>query len=95
VSIVGIDHVQVAAPTGCEKAARRFYGELLDLPELPKPPALAARGGAWFAAGEQQVHLGVEAAFSPARKAHPALRVTKDALDALAARLAEAGFQPA
>jgi catechol 2,3-dioxygenase-like lactoylglutathione lyase family enzyme len=94
-SVVGIDHVQVAAPAGCEEAARRFYGELLDLPELLKPLALAARGGAWFAVGTQQVHVGVEDAFSPARKAHPALRVTENALDALAKRLAEAGFPPA
>jgi len=24
--IVGLDHVQVAAPVGCEDEARRFYG---------------------------------------------------------------------
>jgi membrane dipeptidase len=44
-AIVGLDHVQVAAPPGCEADARRFYGAVLDLPELPKPEALAARGG--------------------------------------------------
>jgi hypothetical protein len=30
-SVVGIDHVQVAAPRGCETEARRFYGTLLGL----------------------------------------------------------------
>jgi catechol 2,3-dioxygenase-like lactoylglutathione lyase family enzyme len=58
--IVGIDHVQVAAPPDCEEAARRFYGELLGLPEVPKPAALAARGGVWFACGAQQLHVGIE-----------------------------------
>jgi catechol 2,3-dioxygenase-like lactoylglutathione lyase family enzyme len=57
--------------------------------ELAKPPALAARGGCWFRAGEVEVHLGVDQDFVPARKAHPGLLVA--GLDALAARLAEAG----
>lgn len=90
-SIVGIDHVQVAAPKGCEDQARRFYGELLGLPEIPKPAALAARGGVWFQVGDQQLHVGVEEPFAPAGKAHPALRVTPAGLDVLAGRLAAAG----
>ena len=90
-SILGIDHVQLAAPAGCEAQARRFYGELLGLPEIPKPAALQARGGAWFQAGDQQLHIGVEEPFAPARKAHPALRVAAAGLDALAERLAAAG----
>jgi catechol 2,3-dioxygenase-like lactoylglutathione lyase family enzyme len=92
VPIEGLDHVQVAAPPGCETEARRFYGELLGLEELPKPPALAARGGAWFACGAQQLHVGVDQDFEPARKAHPALRLADAGeLDALAERLAYAG----
>ena len=74
--IAGLDHVQVAAPPGCEAEARAFYGRLLGLEELEKPPALAARGGAWFACGAQQLHVGVAADFTPATKAHPGLRVT-------------------
>jgi hypothetical protein len=46
VPITAVDHVQLAAPPGCEDAARRFFGELLGLRELEKPAALAARGGA-------------------------------------------------
>ena len=57
--ITGLDHVQVAAPPGCEADARRFYGELLGLPELRKPEPLRAAGGAWFALGAQQLHVGV------------------------------------
>jgi catechol 2,3-dioxygenase-like lactoylglutathione lyase family enzyme len=91
VGILGIDHVQLAAPPGCEDEARRFYGELLGLPEVPKPPALRARGGVWFSAGQQQLHIGVEEPFGPARKAHPALLVAAGGLDALAGRLLAAG----
>ena len=72
----GIDHVQLAAPAGCEDAARRFFGELLGLAELEKPESLKSRGGVWFRVGAQQLHVGVEAAFSPARKAHPAFSVS-------------------
>ena len=89
--VLGIDHVQVAAPAGSEAEARRFYGELLGLAELEKPPALRARGGVWFACGAQQLHIGISEPFTPADKAHPALRVRLAELDGLAARLAEAG----
>lgn len=89
-----IDHVQLAAPAGCEDEARRFYGAVLGLAEIEKPPLLAARGGAWFAVGDRQLHIGVEAEFVSARKAHPALRlIDRAALEALAARLAEAGVE--
>jgi catechol 2,3-dioxygenase-like lactoylglutathione lyase family enzyme len=94
VPIAGLDHVQVAAPPGCEADARRFYGGILGLAELPKPPELAARGGAWFALGSgQQLHVGVEEDFAPARKAHPALVVSGGGLEALAERLVAAGCE--
>src|SRR6201996_3583042 len=89
-SEVELDHVQIAAPEGCEEAARRFFGEFLGLEEIEKPEPLRARGGAWFALGERQLHVGVEADFEPARKAHPALRVEAAELDDLATRLAAA-----
>jgi catechol 2,3-dioxygenase-like lactoylglutathione lyase family enzyme len=91
VGITGIDHVQLAAPPGCEEQAREFYGGLLGLPEIDKPPSLKGRGGAWFACGAQQLHVGVQQPHRPAAKAHPALRVASGCLDALAARLGEAG----
>jgi GNAT superfamily N-acetyltransferase len=89
--IARIDHVQVAAPPGGEEAARAFYGELLGLDELPKPERLRTRGGVWFAVGDEQLHVGIEDPFAPARKAHPALTVPRaDDLRALADRLAAA-----
>ena len=74
-TITALHHVQLAMPQGEEDAARRFYGQLLGLMEVPKPTALAKRGGCWFESGDVRVHLGVEADFCPARKAHPAFQV--------------------
>jgi catechol 2,3-dioxygenase-like lactoylglutathione lyase family enzyme len=88
--ILGIDHVQVAMPAGGEEAARRFYGDVLGFEEVPKPTVLAGRGGAWFRSGTVHLHLGVEADFRPARKAHPALRV--EGLTALIVRCVNGGF---
>ncbi len=89
--LIGLDHVQLAAPKGCEAAARYFYGELLGLQEVPKPATLEGRGGVWFALGAQGLHIGVEEPFRPAQKAHPTLLVRDVA--ALAARLEAAGVQ--
>ena len=84
-----IDHVQVAGPPGCEVAARAFYGDLLGLREIPKPPRLAARGGVWFQLGPQELHVGIEEEFRPALKAHPAFTCVDP--DALAAALEASG----
>jgi catechol 2,3-dioxygenase-like lactoylglutathione lyase family enzyme len=73
--VVRVDHLQIAAPEGCESAARDFYGSILGMKEIEKPPALRARGGCWFQCGSQQVHIGVERNFHPAKKAHPAFAV--------------------
>ncbi|MFC0205365.1 VOC family protein [Novosphingobium soli] len=71
-----IDHVQLAMPPGGEDEARAFYADALGIPEIPKPPHLAVRGGCWFERGALKVHLGVEKDFRAARKAHPAFIVT-------------------
>jgi predicted enzyme related to lactoylglutathione lyase len=89
VTVRGVDHIQLAIPAGGEVDAERFWCGVLGFRRLPKPAPLAARGGAWFAAGDVQVHVGVEDPHVPARKAHPAFVV--DDLDAVAARLAAAG----
>ena len=72
----GIDHVQLAIPRDGEDAARDFFVGVLGMTEVPKPPKLAARGGAWFRAGTVEIHVGVEDDFVPARTAHPALLVS-------------------
>ena len=78
-------------PKGGEAQARQFYGELLGLVEIPKPANLAARGGLWFHCGSIQLHLGVEADFRAAKKAHPALLV--EDLGALLGALKKAGYE--
>ena len=90
--VTGLHHVQVAAPPGCEQEARAFYGDLLQLREIEKPPLLAVRGGCWFSLGDGELHVGVEDPFKPATKAHPALLVgSMTALEELAASLAAEG----
>ena len=87
---IDLDHVLVAIPPGSEAEGRAFYSGVLGLEEIPKPASLEAMGGAWFQLGNAQLHLGVEADFRPARKAHPAFRVAD--VDAAAARCAAAGL---
>ena len=74
-SILGVNHVQIEAPAGCEDAARAFFGELLGMVEIEKPANLRGRGGVWFACGAQQIHIGIVMDFVPRRKGHPALEV--------------------
>ena len=93
---IALHHVQVACPPGGEAAARRFYADTLGLTEVAKPVALRARGGAWFRGYDErgavtaELHVGVEAPMTPARKAHPAFVV--DDLDRVASALRAAGF---
>ena len=89
--IVGVDHVQLAIPAGAEDEAVRFYGGLLGLVQVPKPPELARRGGCWFEGDGVRVHLGIDDPFVPARKAHPGF-VVRD-LDALVDRFIAAGVE--
>jgi catechol 2,3-dioxygenase-like lactoylglutathione lyase family enzyme len=89
--IVGVDHIQLAMPAGGEGKARAFYAGLMGVPEVPKPAALAARGGAWFESPQVKIHLGVDHEFRPARKAHPGLLV--EGLSELTARLRSAGYE--
>src|SRR5207248_8119124 len=91
VTTYALDHVQLAMPANREAEARLFYGSLLGLTEISKPPNLAARGGAWFQCGSIQIHLGVEADFRPAKKAHPAFLVAD--LGRMTDNLLQAGFK--
>jgi catechol 2,3-dioxygenase-like lactoylglutathione lyase family enzyme len=85
-----IHHVQLACPPGSEDISRAFYGGVLGLDEIAKPPVLAKRGGCWFRGHGFELHLGVEADFRPARKAHPALLVS--GIEEWAERLSAAGY---
>lgn len=74
--IQGLHHIQLAGPPNCEEEARLFYHHILGLTEIPNPPKLAMRGGVWFVLGSQEIHIGIEEPFTPAKKAHPAFTVT-------------------
>ena len=87
--IVRLDHVQLAMPRGGEAEAVAFYEGRLGIPQVQKPPHLAARGGCWFERGDLKVHLGVEDGFRPATKAHPAFVV--EGVRDLARALSEGG----
>lgn len=89
--IIGVDHFQLAMPHGGEDHARRFWVELMGLDEVAKPAHLAVNGGCWFEGEGVAVHCGVEDAFLPAKRAHPALLVAD--LDLLVARIRDAGVE--
>lgn len=89
--ITSFDHILLEMPPGQEDRARAFYGSLLGLREVAKPPSLAARGGCWFAIGRITVHLGVQRDFVPAKKAHPAFTATD--LGELREQLLSAGHE--
>ncbi len=88
-----VHHIQLAAPPGSEPESRAFWVDQLGFLELEKPPALQARGGIWVRADNLEIHIGIEADFRPAKKAHPGIVVHQ--IDVLAQRFAEAGITPA
>ena len=91
VTVIRIDHVQLAMPAGREAEAVAFYEGVLGIPQVPKPGHLAVRGGCWFERGDLKVHLGVERDFRPANKAHPAFIV--DDVRSIASAALVAGFE--
>jgi catechol 2,3-dioxygenase-like lactoylglutathione lyase family enzyme len=91
VTVIRLDHVQLAMPAGREADAVTFYEGLLGIPQVPKPDHLAVRGGCWFERGDLKVHLGVEFDFHPATKAHPAFIV--DDVRSIASDALVAGFE--
>lgn len=90
-TILSVDHVQLAMPIGEEDLARSFYVNVLGFIEVPKPSELAKRGGAWFESGKVQLHLGIELDFHPTRKAHPAFIV--DDLDVIITKVKQAHYE--
>ena len=90
--IAGIHHIQLAMPIGGEQILHvSSCSHLFGIPEVPKPADLLKRGGVWFESTEVRIHLGVEADFRPARKAHPGLLVRD--LPKLIERLRKAGLE--
>lgn len=55
-----LHHVNVTVPKALETAAKHFYGVVMGMTEVPKPPESRGRGGAWYQLGQLQLHLSVE-----------------------------------
>ena len=73
--LTGIDHIQIAAPTGSEDAARKFYGELLGMEEIPKPENLKGTRRMLVPLWLTRSAYRYTADFMPAKKAHPGFTV--------------------
>lgn len=74
--IKGLHHAQITIPKGAEEEGRKFYCDILGLPEIEKPDALQGRGGFWLQVGDRQVHVGTEDGVErKASKAHLAYQV--------------------
>jgi catechol 2,3-dioxygenase-like lactoylglutathione lyase family enzyme len=58
--VVAFGHVNVTVPANAEAAAKKFYGNVLGLRELSKPPGTRQNLGAWYELGGVQLHLSVE-----------------------------------
>lgn len=88
--IVRLHHVQITIPKGAEAEGRKFYCDLLGLPEIEKPEELKGRGGFWLQVGDRQVHVGTEDGVDRyTTKAHIAYEV--DDLEALRQKLRQGG----
>jgi catechol 2,3-dioxygenase-like lactoylglutathione lyase family enzyme len=90
--ITSVHHVQVSIPVGAEDQARSFYCGVLGLKEIPKPEALAGRGGFWLELDGFQIHFGTEDGVERSKsKAHVAYRV--EGLERWRQKLSNAGFE--
>ena len=60
IGITRVNHVNVTVPAAREADARHFYGLVLGLQQIPKPPGPRQNIGAWYELGETQLHLSIE-----------------------------------
>lgn len=57
--VTALHHVNVTVPAEFESATKEFYGSVLGLQQIPKPPT-SRPSGAWYQIGDLQLHLSVE-----------------------------------
>ena len=92
-SIAGLHHVAIPYPVGADAKALAFYGGILGLTKLDKPAGLQRDGGLWFGLADgRQIHLQADPQFTPLTRPHPAFAC--EDIEAIAAKLAEAGHSP-
>lgn len=68
-----LDHVAIMIPAGKKEEARAFYGNTLQLTEIP---GNHPRGAIWFEIADVQLHLVEEGTDTPLSGRHPAFEVT-------------------
>ena len=90
-SVKALNHVALVIDD-LEKATQ-FYGGLLGLEEIERPPEVKTGGmaGAWYALGDRQLHLMVMAEISGSSARHFAIEI--DGMDALVEQLKTGGFE--
>src|SRR5687767_3186382 len=90
--ITRVHHVHITVPKNEEAEARRFYCDVVGMPELEKPDSLKSCGGFWVEVSGQQVHIGTEDGVDRrASKAHIAYQVSD--LDRWKAKLIAEGIE--
>ena len=57
--VIALHHVNVTVRAEQEAAAKDFYGSILGLKQIPKPPT-SRQSGAWYQIGATQLHLSVD-----------------------------------
>ena len=89
--VTALHHVNVTVPPELEQATKEFYGRVLGLPQVPKPPT-SRQSGAWFQIGPNQLHLSVDnEERGPLSSRHVCFAVRD--LTAAEARFREAGVE--
>ena len=92
ISITSLQHVNVRVQPALEAEAKNFYGSLLGLTEVAKPPEAKQRGGAWYQLGSVQLHLSRDAgADNEGSKRHICFHVAN--LEEAKNHLANAGIE--
>jgi catechol 2,3-dioxygenase-like lactoylglutathione lyase family enzyme len=73
--VIALDHISMCIPAGGEDRARAFFTGVLGIGEIAKPRDGNRMDGCWFDLGAQQLHMLVDDAFAPEKRAHIALTV--------------------
>ena len=69
-----LNHIMLCIPEGREEDARKFYGQVLGLPELTDMGYPLPNGAIWFQMGDIELHIRAEKATEMSQR-HPAFEV--------------------
>lgn len=86
-----LHHVYHSVPVSGLPALRRFYTDLLGLPEIPKAAALGDAPLIWFQVGEDHLHFRLDDAWERGRPDHH-VAIMFDDLTPVLQRLEAGGY---